>query len=259
MSQVDQHASLSDKAQARFDALVDQAAIGHAQDGASRPNSGESGELAELHELHELHELQWIRAIVRQEAKMRGDDLPAATFDRLWQQTLPQLAKRPSESRATEAQGWRDAFAAWLSPWRLGWSLAGATAMVVAVVMARSPSIATLGTTPTGVAKRADESALAASDPAPTHMQVAIRNDGPSDGASVPAVSALPSATLAQAPAEIDPSQRDAMVEAPEAKVERIEFGGRSGRISHIDSGRGVTTVIWLSDAEAEPQKVQDL
>ena len=40
--------------------------------------------------------------------------------------------------------------------------------------------------------------------------------------------------------------------ESNDADIERIEFGGASGRISHIEGVRGTTTVIWVEE-EDEP------
>ena len=38
--------------------------------------------------------------------------------------------------------------------------------------------------------------------------------------------------------------------ESNEAEIEKIEFGGRSGTISHIQGSRGTTTVIWVQEDE---------
>jgi anti-sigma factor RsiW len=40
-----------------------------------------------------------------------------------------------------------------------------------------------------------------------------------------------------------------------EAEIERIEFGGKNGRIGTIEGKRGTTTVIWVSDDDAAPSQ----
>lgn len=41
--------------------------------------------------------------------------------------------------------------------------------------------------------------------------------------------------------------------EMHEAEIERIEFGGKNGRIGTIEGKRGTTTVIWVSDEDTAP------
>lgn len=48
----------------------------------------------------------------------------------------------------------------------------------------------------------------------------------------------------------------EAVFPAPEmyeAEIERIEFGGKNGRIGTIEGKRGTTTVIWVSDEDTAP------
>lgn len=88
---------------------------------------------------------------------------------------------------------------------------------------------------------------------------VATSDDGAADDANTPAVVAskepMPapqeSAVLPAAPAEEIVAVK---VEAGEpasnneAEIQRIEFGGKSGRIDRIEGKQGITTVIWISD-----------
>lgn len=63
----------------------------------------------------------------------------------------------------------------------------------------------------------------------------------------VPAVAA-PAPALAQDAEAVFP-----LPEMYEAEIERIEFGGKNGRIGTIEGKRGTTTVIWVSDEDAAP------
>ena len=57
---------------------------------------------------------------------------------------------------------------------------------------------------------------------------------------------------IAQGTPAPDPAQ-DTPFPAPEsndADIQRIEFGGRTGRVSQIEGTRGTTTVIWVSEEE---------
>jgi len=53
----------------------------------------------------------------------------------------------------------------------------------------------------------------------------------------------------AQTPTEVDAEPFPAP-ESNEAEIRRIEFGGKSGRISTIEGAKGTTTVIWISEEE---------
>ncbi len=72
--------------------------------------------------------------------------------------------------------------------------------------------------------------------------------NSPEVAASKP-VPSTPKPTLVAAPEE-------AVFPAPEmyeAEIERIEFGGKNGRIGTIEGKRGTTTVIWVSDEDTAP------
>jgi hypothetical protein len=56
-------------------------------------------------------------------------------------------------------------------------------------------------------------------------------------------------------PALLAPPPPIAPSGANDAEIERIEFGGRSGRISTIEGRRGTTTVIWVSEEEPVPSE----
>jgi cytoskeletal protein RodZ len=60
----------------------------------------------------------------------------------------------------------------------------------------------------------------------------------------------ITSPALAVAP---EPEQNFPAPDMHEAEIERIEFGGKNGRIGTIEGKRGTTTVIWVSDEDAGP------
>jgi anti-sigma factor RsiW len=76
------------------------------------------------------------------------------------------------------------------------------------------------------------------------------RTSGPADQPAVASNEVAPAAVLADSKAIVDV---DPIVPAPalgEAEIERIEFGGKAGRIGTIEAKRGTTTVIWISEDE---------
>lgn len=71
-----------------------------------------------------------------------------------------------------------------------------------------------------------------------------------------PEVAASKPTPTIPAPALAAVPEVEAVFPAPdmhEAEIERIEFGGKNGRIGTIEGKRGTTTVIWVSDEDAAP------
>lgn len=71
-----------------------------------------------------------------------------------------------------------------------------------------------------------------------------------------PEVAASKPTPTIPAPALAAVPEAEAVFPAPdmhEAEIERIEFGGKNGRIGTIEGKRGTTTVIWVSDEDAAP------
>lgn len=76
------------------------------------------------------------------------------------------------------------------------------------------------------------------------------RTSGPADRPVVATNEVAPAPVLADSKAVVDV---EPVVPAPalgEAEIERIEFGGKAGRIGTIEAKRGTTTVIWISEDE---------
>jgi anti-sigma factor RsiW len=89
-------------------------------------------------------------------------------------------------------------------------------------------------------------------------VAVVFVNGGAVTPASDPTeVAAKPAAKpVLDAPALAAVPEVEAVFPAPdmhEAEIERIEFGGKNGRIGTIEGKRGTTTVIWVSDEDEGP------
>lgn len=77
----------------------------------------------------------------------------------------------------------------------------------------------------------------------------------PTNSPEAVALKPMASAPIPAAP-EPDLPEVEAVFPEPdmyEAEIERIEFGGKNGRIGTIEGKRGTTTVIWVSDEDAAP------
>ncbi len=74
--------------------------------------------------------------------------------------------------------------------------------------------------------------------------------EAPTDPMPDPAPAAPPTQIADAAPAAPPMPGPLPAPESNDAEIERIEFGGASGRISHIEGVRGTTTVIWVEEDE---------
>jgi anti-sigma factor RsiW len=78
----------------------------------------------------------------------------------------------------------------------------------------------------------------------------------PTNSPELAASKPAPQTVVAPAPALAVAPETDSVFPAPdmhEAEIERIEFGGKNGRIGTIEGKRGTTTVIWVSDEDTTP------
>ncbi|MCA9659739.1 MAG: zf-HC2 domain-containing protein [Myxococcales bacterium] len=83
--------------------------------------------------------------------------------------------------------------------------------------------------------------------PENTPTQVASKDGPPAEEAAPAPKETAP----APAPADeglIAAKVDDALPANSEAEIQRIEFGGKTGRIDRIESKQGITTVIWISE-----------
>ena len=87
-------------------------------------------------------------------------------------------------------------------------------------------------------------------------LLVVVNKDAVAPTNTPEAVASKPSPAVLDAPALAVVPEVEAVFPAPdmhEAEIERIEFGGKNGRIGTIEGKRGTTTVIWVSDEDAGP------
>jgi anti-sigma factor RsiW len=78
------------------------------------------------------------------------------------------------------------------------------------------------------------------------------RTDGKANQPAVASNDKAPAPVLADSQPVVTP-EVEPVIPAPsigEAEIERIEFGGKAGRIGTIEGKRGTTTVIWISEDE---------
>ena len=155
--------------------------------------------------------------------------VPQARFEQIWDEIDRTLDR--------ETAGHMPAVAApslWtrmLNVLRPAWAPVAAVAGVAAVLIVVVSS---------GAVTPANTDEVAASKPAPTEAVAPV-------GAPV---TPDMSPALAVAP---EPEQTFPAPDMHEAEIERIEFGGKNGRIGTIEGKRGTTTVIWVSDEDAGP------
>jgi anti-sigma factor RsiW len=164
-------------------------------------------------------ELGLLRGAVEASLSAEAAKVPEARFEQIWDEIDRALDRETAVlPPAVAAPSLWSRIVAVVRP---VWAPVAATAVVAGVAVA---VVSGGGVTP-------------AEEPAP----VAVK---------APAAPIAPAPALAAAP-EADPAVPDP--ELHEAHIERIEFGGKQGRIGTIEGKRGTTTVIWISDDDAAP------
>ena len=175
---------------------------------------------------------QWslMGELVRGALEQEAEALPSARFEQLWDEFDRSLAR---ESRLQEAANTAPSFGerlkAWFRPAALPMGLAAAAAVALLVVKPGGDG-ASSAPEPPAVAQAPTEASLPDASPAEPATQL-----GPA---------------LAQKDTPAEEPQFFPQPESNDAEIEKIEFGGRSGTISHIQGSRGTTTVIWVHEDE---------
>jgi hypothetical protein len=184
----------------------------------------------------EVESLAFMRELVVGTLEREGEEVPQARFEQIWDEFDASVSREERMRHTTEttAPSLWDRVGRLFSVVKVPLAVGAAAAAVVAltVVMPSSPS-----------------------NPA-NDVAAAGANNG-DGGASKPATEAptpdaSPEPRLAVAP---EPEPMEDEFSSPtsnEATIERLEFGGRSGTISHIQGTRGTTTVIWVQE-DAQP------
>jgi hypothetical protein len=175
---------------------------------------------------------QWslMGELVRGTLEQEAEALPNARFEQLWDEFDRTLARESRlQEAANAAPSFTDRLKSWLRPAALPMGLAAAAAIVLVVV---NPG----------------QDAPASGPDVPMVAEAPTEAPGPEASPAEPV--AAPAPALAQ---KTLPEEEPGLFPQPEsndAEIEKIEFGGRSGTISHIQGSRGTTTVIWVQEDE---------
>jgi anti-sigma factor RsiW len=175
-----------------------------------------------------LAELGMMRQALDASLAAEAAKVPQARFEQIWDEIDRTLDRETAAHMPAVAAP--SLWTRMLNVLRPAWAPVAAVAGVAAVLIV----VVSSGAVTTADTANTDE--IAASKPAPTVAP---------EGAPV-----ITSPALAVAP---EPEQNFPAPDMHEAEIERIEFGGKNGRIGTIEGKRGTTTVIWVSDEDAGP------
>lgn len=172
-------------------------------------------------------EFDVITALVRGELEAEAADVHEARFEQIWDAVDRELDGPVVAPAGAAPTAW-GRIAAFVRASRIPLSLAGAGAVAALVVL------------------------VTANTPGATVAEHAPSTESSSPTKATPeAEPTAPDTRLAEAvPTEPSLPEPLPAPESNEADVERIEFGGASGRISKIEGVRGTTTVIWIEEDE---------
>ncbi len=183
----------------------------------------------------EIDELAFLRKAVVVGLEREAQGVPAARFAQMWDEIDRNLDRDVRLRRETERQA---------SPWsRLGSWVRSARAPVL---VAAAAAILVLVLKP----KQADESS--ANNPERVASGVEERMPTP----NVQSDTRVADASIASD--DVD-TEVLAIPESNEADIQRIEFGGKTGRISTLEGRRGTTTVIWVTEDEGSADSERPL
>ena len=168
-----------------------------------------------------LAELALLRQAIVVGLEAEAVKVPEARFEQIWDEVERTLVRDARLQQAADADGsiW-SRLGAFMRPlWAPTAALAGVAA-AVAIYVGGGESEPTENTAVT-VASKDEPAPDAADDPMPL----------------------TPQDDLLAAKIEGEP-----MPSNNEAEIQRIEFGGNTGRIDRIENTQGITTVIWISE-----------
>ncbi len=173
-----------------------------------------------------LTELGVMRQAIDASLAAEAAKVPQARFEQIWDEIDRTLDRETAAHMPAVAVP--SLWARMLGVLRPAWVPVAAVGGVAAVLIVVVSS---------GAVTPANTDAVVASKPTLTEPVVTV----------APVVT---SPALAVAP---DPEPSFPAPDMHEAEIERIEFGGKNGRIGTIEGKRGTTTVIWVSDEDAGP------
>lgn len=163
-------------------------------------------------------ELTLLRGAVEASLDAEAAKVPEARFEQIWDE-IDRALDRETAAHPQAAPA-PSLWARMIAVLRPVWVPVATTAAVAAVVVGIVSSGA--------ITRTSGPTAVVASN----------------DGAPAPVPTDSPAAT---------PAEQEPVFPAPalhEADIERIEFGGKAGRIGTIEGKKGTTTVIWISEDE---------
>ena len=180
-----------------------------------------------------LTELGVMRQAIDASLAAEAAKVPQARFEQIWDEIDRTLDRETAAHMPAVAAP--SLWARMLGVLRPAWVPVAAVGGVAAVLIVVVSS---------GAVTPANTDGVVASKPAQTTRVVPV-------APVLPVIPVLPaSPALAVAP---DPEPSFPAPDMHEAEIERIEFGGKNGRIGTIEGKRGTTTVIWVSDEDAAP------
>ncbi len=181
-----------------------------------------------------LAELSLLRQAISVGLEAEADKVPEARFEQLWDEVERTLERdaRLQQAADSDVSLWSRVSAFFKPLWVPSAALAGVAAAAAIYINSGEPE-ATENTAVSVASK--DEPAQEAADetmpPAPTAAPEERPDDRQDDRLA------------AKVEAEEMPSNS-------EAEIQRIEFGGKTGRIDKIENKQGITTVIWIDDED---------
>lgn len=192
-----------------------------------------------------LADLSFMRTMVVGDLDYQADRVPEARFEQLWDSFEGTLERESRLQEAAEAPpSWWQRLHEWARPVRMPLAAVAAVG-ALAFVIARSVGAPSEGEGPELAenthADQASEVPVSGEGKVPEPAPKPLAHEPPN-----PQIAVAPDRDAAPA-AEVFPQP-----EPGEAEIRRIEFGGRMGTISQVESSRGTTTVIWVTE-DADP------
>jgi len=172
-----------------------------------------------------LAELSLLRQALSVGLEAEAEKIPEARFEQLWDEVERTLERdaRLQEAADSDVSLWGRVGAFFRPLWAPTAVLAGVAAAAVIYI----------GNGESELAENMPVSVASNDDPAPAADETMPPAAAPAQDDRIAAV----------VEAEEMPSNN-------EAEIQRIEFGGKTGRIDRIESKQGITTVIWIDDED---------
>jgi|GEM_PF-1334560 len=198
-----------------------------------------------------LADLGFMRSMVVGSLEYQAERVPEARFEQLWDSFEHTLERESRLQEAAEAPpGWLQRLVAWARPIRA--PLAGVAAVgALAFVIVRSVGAPSEGAGEVELAANTQADAASEAQPGDTPGDPGVEPGEPQPRPQFkPPVEpqVKPQPQIAAAPERNSELGVFPQPEPGEAEIRRIEFGGQMGTISQLESTRGTTTVIWVTE-----------